>query len=127
METFQPSMGGILQCNRKQVLDRSQPPSSKKALADHEGLFAYFDSCAWDLMRWSRAKNSAVSSSIDFEGGLGARVSLQTLVEPRLGYTPRCRPFLRAIGAFLRRKCAAVQPGRVEAVHPGDVMPHDPH
>jgi hypothetical protein len=33
---------------------------------------------------------------------------------------------LRAIGAFLRRKSAAVQPGRVEAVRPGDAMPHDP-
>ena len=51
-------------------------------------------------MRWSRAKNSAVSSSIDFEGGFGGKGITSDISRTSLGYTPRCQPFSRQLAHF---------------------------
>jgi hypothetical protein len=74
----------------------------KKALAHHEGLFAYF-SLAWnssiwifcdeDLIRSSNRRNSSVSSAIDFGGGLGGKGITSDMGRTSLGAIPRCLLF----------------------------------
>jgi hypothetical protein len=85
----------------------------KKALANHEGLFAYF-SLAWnssiwifcdeDLIRSSNRRNSAVSSAIDFGGGLGGKGITSDMGRTSLGAIPRGVSFGWEIAAFLRRR-----------------------
>jgi len=77
--------------------------TNKKALVNHEGLFSYFDFFDEDLMRSSSFKNSAVSSSIDLEGGLGGKGITSDMGRTSLGTRPRRLSFSPAIAAFLRR------------------------
>ena len=77
--------------------------TSKKALVNHEGLFSYFVFFDEDLMRSSSFKNSAVSSSIDLEGGLGGKGITSDMGRTSLGTRPRRISFSPAIAAFLRR------------------------
>jgi hypothetical protein len=66
---------------------------AKTALANDEGRFSYFDFCDEDLMRSSSFRNSAVSSSIDLEGGLGGKGITSDKVGPPLVY-------VRAVHSF---------------------------
>jgi hypothetical protein len=66
---------------------------TKTAPANDEGRFSYFDFCDEDLMRSSSFRNSAVSSSIDLEGGLGGKGSTSDKVGPPLVY-------VRAVHSF---------------------------
>jgi hypothetical protein len=90
------------------------PPgfACKKALANRKGLFAYF-SLAWnasiwifcdeDLIRSSNRRNSAVSSAIDFGGGLGGKGITSDMGRTSRGFIPRDVSFSCPIAAFLRR------------------------
>src|ERR1700722_9497143 len=59
--------------------------ASKTAPANCEGRFAYLFFCDEDLMRSSSLRNSAVSASIDLEGGVGGKGITSDMVEPPLG------------------------------------------
>lgn len=88
----------------------------KKAPANHEGLFAYFfpawNSSIWifsdeDLIRSRSRRNSAVSSAIDFGGGLGGNGITSDIGKTSLGADPPRSPVSCAIGAFLRHRFSA--------------------
>jgi hypothetical protein len=66
-------------------------------------FFSYFDFFDEDLMRSSSFKNSAVSSSIDLEDGLGGKGITSDMGRTSLGTRPRRLSFSPAIAAFLRR------------------------
>ena len=79
---------------------------AKTALANDEGRFSYFDFCDEDLIRSSSFRNSAVSSSIDLEGGLGGKGITSDMVEPPLVHVRAVCLSSPAIDAFLRRACS---------------------
>jgi hypothetical protein len=56
---------------------------------NHEGLLSYFAFLDEDLMRSSSLRNSAVSSSIDLEGGLGGKGITSDIGRTSLGTHPR--------------------------------------
>jgi hypothetical protein len=84
---------------------RVSRPQGKKAPAHHEGLFAYFsltrNSSIWifcdeDLIRSSNRRNSAVSSAIDFGGGLGGKGITSDMGRTSLGFnSARCLLLMR--------------------------------
>ena len=133
-----PSGSSATQQRRRQITSYKNTTSSpatdtrlavpatmqKKAPATREGLFAYF-SLAWnssiwifcdeDLIRSSNRRNSAVSSAIDFGGGLGGKGITSDMGRTSLGFNParcllvigNCRVSAAQIfGA--RRECAII-------------------
>ena len=112
------------------------PVAWKKAPANHEGLFAYFflawNSSIWifsdeDLICSSNRRNSAVSSAIDFGGGLGGNGITSDIGKTSLGAIPCEAPsraqMLRFCGADfrLRRECALNNSNSVGADQTGIV------
>jgi hypothetical protein len=81
------------------------PRSLNKKAPALRGPFRHFDFCDCDLIRSKSCRNSAVSSSIDFGGGLGGKGITSDIGRTSLVMQARAGRLLsRPIVAFLRRK-----------------------
>src|SRR5712691_4734518 len=95
----------------EELVRRGCPATTKKALANHEGLFpisifATETGCAPAAPETPRFLPRSSWGAVWV-----GRVALQTWVEPPLVMRPRRDFFFPAIAAFLRHKCAAPRPG----------------